>query len=86
MNTLEGQQAWCKRPRKTTEVVRSCAENERGAHSERNARCGHTRVKKTSGVRPNMERCVYERYDRTMGEEANHYSYTDDPIWRASQG
>ena len=32
--------------RKTAEVVRPCEENERGAHSEKNARCGHTREKK----------------------------------------
>ena len=30
---------------KTTEVVRPCEENERGAHSEKNTRCGHTREK-----------------------------------------
>ena len=29
--------------RKTTDVVRPFEENERGAHSEKNARCGHTR-------------------------------------------
>ena len=33
--------------RKTTQVVRPCDEDERGAHSEKNARCGHTREKKT---------------------------------------
>ena len=32
--------------RKTTEVVRPCDEDERGAHSEKNARCGHTGEKK----------------------------------------
>ena len=49
MNTSEGQQEWCKLPRnlqKTTEVIRPCEENEKGAHSEKNARCGHTREKK----------------------------------------
>ena len=32
--------------RKTTQVVRPCDEDERGAHSEKNARCGHTRDEK----------------------------------------
>ena len=44
--------------RKTTEVVRPCEENERGAHSEKNARCRHTREKKKRAAKPNMERCV----------------------------
>ena len=44
--------------RKTTEVVRPCEENERGAHSEKNARCGHTREKKKRAPKPMMERCV----------------------------
>ena len=50
--------------RKTTEEVRLCEENERGAHSEKNTRCGHTRDKKKRAAKPKMERCVYERYDR----------------------
>ena len=62
MNTLEGQQEWCKCPRKlpkkTTEVVRSCEENERGAHSEKNATCGHAREKKKRVAKPKMERSV----------------------------
>ena len=61
MNTFEGQQEWCKRQRKlqkTTEVVRPCEENERGAHSEKNARCRHTREKKKRAAKPKMERCV----------------------------
>ena len=44
--------------RKTTEVVRPCEENESGAHSEKNARCGHTREKKKRAAKPKMERCV----------------------------
>ena len=44
--------------RKTTEVVRPCEENERGAHSEKNARCGHTREKKKRAAKPKMDRCV----------------------------
>ena len=55
--------------RKTTEVVRPCEENERGAHSVKNARCGHTRElekKKRAAKLANakMERCMQERYDR----------------------
>ena len=41
--------------RKTTEMVRPCEENERGAHSEKNARCGHTREKKKRVAKPKME-------------------------------
>ena len=44
--------------RKTTEVVRPCEENEREAHSEKNARCRHTREKKKRAAKPMMERCV----------------------------
>ena len=61
MNTLDRQQEWGKRPRKlqkTTEVVRPCKENERGAHSEKNVRCGHTGEKKERAAKPKMERCV----------------------------
>ena len=61
MNTIEGQQEWCKRPRnyrKTPEVVRPCKENERGVHSEKNARCGRTRGNKKRAVKPKMERCA----------------------------
>ena len=61
MNTLEEQQEWCKRPRKlqkATEVIRLCEENARGAHSENNARCGHTREKKERAAKPKIERCV----------------------------
>ena len=47
MNTLEGQQEWCK----------PCEENERGA-CEKNDRCGHTREKKKRAAKPRMERCV----------------------------
>ena len=67
MNTLEGQQEWCKLTRKslkTTVVVRPCEENERGAHSEKNARCGHTREKKKRAAKLNMERRMQERHDR----------------------
>ena len=39
-------------------VVRPCEENESGAHSEKNAGCGHTREKKKRAAKPKMERCV----------------------------
>ena len=50
--------------RKTTEVVRPCEKNERGAHSEKNVRCGHTGEKKKRTAKPTMERCMQERHDR----------------------
>ena len=50
--------------RKTTEVVRPCEKNERGAHSEKNVRCGHTGEKKKRTAKPTMERYMQERHDR----------------------
>ena len=50
--------------RKPIEVERSCEENERGAHSDNNARCGHTMEEKKRVTKPKMERCLKERYDR----------------------
>ena len=44
--------------RKTTEVVRPYQENEREAHSEKNARCGHTMLKKKRDSKPKVETCV----------------------------
>ena len=44
--------------KKITEKRRPCEENERGAHSEKNARCGHTREKKKRAAKPKMERCL----------------------------
>ena len=44
--------------RKTIEVLRPCKENERGAHSETNARCGHTHEKKKRAAKRQVERCV----------------------------
>ena len=38
--------------RKTTEVVRPCEKDGRGAHSEKNVRCGHTGEKRRG--RPNL--------------------------------
>ena len=42
--------------RNPTEIVRPCEENERGAHSENNSRCGHTMKKKKRAAQPKMER------------------------------
>ena len=58
--------------RKTTEVVRPCEENERGAHSEKNVRCGHIREKKNRADKPKMERCMQERHDRSGAERGQH--------------
>ena len=44
--------------RKMSEVVRPCEENEKGAHSENNARCRHTMEKKKRAAKPTVERCV----------------------------
>ena len=57
--------------RKTTEVVRPCEENEKGAHSDKNVRCGHTREKKKRTAKPTMERCMQDRHDRG-GSEREH--------------
>ena len=51
-------QASKKTTERTTLVVGPCEENERGAHSEKNAGCGHTREKKKRAAKPKMERCV----------------------------
>ena len=63
-----------------THVVRPCADDEIGAHSETNARSGHT---KKMAAKHLVDRLVYERYDRggaerrqrnkqgSMEEEAN---------------
>ena len=58
---------------KTTEVVRPCEENVRGAHSEKNARCGHTRENKKRAAKPKMERRMQERHD-TRGSERGQYN------------
>ena len=50
--------------RKKTEVVRPCEKNERGAHSEKNVRCGHTGEEKKRTAKPTMERYMQERHDR----------------------
>ena len=73
MNILEGQQEYHTRQenyRKTTEAVRPCDEDERGAHSEKNARCGHTRENRKGAAKPEVERCM--RYDRNGTERGQH--------------
>ena len=49
-------------------MVRPCGEDERGAHSEKNAGCGRTGEKKKMAAKPKMERCVQEIYDRGGAE------------------
>ena len=51
-----------------TEVIRPCDDDERGAHSEKNARCGNTREKKKRVAKPKMERRMQERHDRDGSE------------------
>ena len=48
--------------RKKTHVVLPRGEDERGAHSEENARCRHTREKKKRPAKPRVERGLLERY------------------------
>ena len=57
MNALEGQQDWRKRPRKLQKND-SSDEDERGAHCEKNARCGHTREKTKKADKPREDRWV----------------------------
>ena len=49
-------------------MVRPCGDDERGAYSEKNARCGHTGEKKKRAAKPKVEIFVLERYDRDGGE------------------
>ena len=53
-------------------MERSCEENERGAHSEKNVRCGHTGEKKKRTTKPTMERCMQERHDKSGSERRQH--------------
>ena len=53
-------------------MIRPCEENERGAHSEKNVRCGHTGEKKKRTAKPTMERCMQERHDRGGSERGQH--------------
>ena len=41
-----------------------CEENERGAHSEKSVRCGHSGETKKRTAKSSMERCIQERHDR----------------------
>ena len=41
-----------------TEKRLKCEVNERGAHNEKNVRCGHTGEKKKRTAKPSMERCM----------------------------
>ena len=43
--------------KKITGKCRPCEENESGAHSGKNARCGHTREINKRAAKPKMERC-----------------------------
>ena len=49
-------------------LVPPCEENERGAHSEKNARCGNTRETKNRATKPKMERRMQERHDSAGSE------------------
>ena len=53
-------------------MVRPCGENERGAHSEKNVRCGHTGEKKKRTANPTMKRCMQERHDRGGSERGQN--------------
>ena len=54
---------------KTTEVVRPCEENERGAHGEKNARCVYTRENKTRAAKPRIKR--YDKGGVERGKQHN---------------
>ena len=56
--TTKVMQASNKSTEKMTEVVHPCEENKRGAHSEKNSRCGHTRETKKREAKHKLERCV----------------------------
>ena len=49
-------------------MLRACEENERGAHSDKNASCGNTREEKKREAKPKMERRMQERHDRGGAE------------------
>ena len=49
-------------------MVRPCEENETGAHSEKNAICGHSRENKKRADKPKTERHMQERHDRGGSE------------------
>ena len=53
-------------------MERPCEENERGAQSEKNVRCGHTGEKKKRTAKPTMDRCRQERHDIRGSERGQH--------------
>ena len=65
--------------RKTTEVVRPCEENERGAHGEKNVRCGHTGEKKK---RKANVMCKYACERDTTGAGLIEDNATNRAAWR----
>ena len=53
--------------------LRPCEENERGAHSEKNVRCGHTGEKKKSTAKPIYDGKVHaKRHDKSGSERGQH--------------
>ena len=58
--------------KKITEQRLKCEENERGAHSEKNVRCGYTGGKTKRAAKHTMEKCMQERHDRSVSERG-HY-------------
>ena len=60
-------------------MVRPCEENERGAHSEKNARCGHAREKKKRAAKPKWK----DAFQRDMTEaELKEDNATNRAEWR----
>ena len=53
-------------------MVWPCEENEIGAHSEKNVRCGDTGEKKKRTAKPTMERYMQERHDKSGSERGQH--------------
>ena len=51
---------------------RPCEENERGAHSEKNVRCGNIGEKKKRTAKPTWERSMQERHDKSGFERGQH--------------
>ena len=60
-------------------MIRPCEENERGAHSEKNARCGHTREKKKRAAKTKMDNAC-KRYMTEVGLKDN--KTTNRAPWR----
>ena len=91
MNTSEGQQEWCKRPknyRKKTEVVRQCDENERAGHSEKNGmdtpgniRRGQPNLRRKDTCKRDMTKVGLNEDNTTKRAACRNkiISYTGDP-------